>query len=287
MNQDELLIEKDIEEGDVQHIGNLSILGDVHPGRKVEATGNVTIYGNVENAKVLSLEGDVKIHGVVEGELSEVRAGKNVEVKVVKRRAKIKAKGRIILHEEAWEAELNAREKILAPTARIAGGKACAEEEIEVRILGSPDRTPTEARLENFSQKELFEKMMTIEHDMRETLDRMQKLERTIELVKLLGERVKTLPPEKKMALAMEIKEYQNLRKRLQELQAQNEELTMKAKTFSEKKRNIKVYDTVYPGVKVVIDSSSLVVNQTYKKVNFYKSGIIIVGHLREEPLPM
>jgi|YNPBryulayer2012_1023412.scaffolds.fasta_scaffold21954_2 hypothetical protein len=263
--------------------GDLEIRGNVEAGNHIEAKGNITIIGDVDQSLVFSHEGSIVIHGLVTGFHTTVVAKKDITVNSV-RNATLRATGRIVIQYESVEAHLVAKDSIFCQEGKgaLVGGSAEAGMEIETRTLGNEKGMFTVARLTNFRQSEIFLQNQKLAQMEKELLAQKEKYEKTIQVIRILGEKVTQLPLVKKQELALQVKQYQAVCEKIAQIQQKRKLLWEASQNQNELERTIIVHDTIYENVSLAIDNQKLDVTSRYHNVIVYKKGILILGDFDE-----
>lgn len=269
----------------IEHDGALNVKGNIEPGSFIVATHDIHITGEVYNAKIKSIKGNISIDGGVKGPNSLIFTGEgDIATKLVYN-ATLKAENNVRIEEMIIDAHIVAKKCIFAEKSAsfIEGGEIEAGRDIIVNTLGSDKHTTTIARISDFQQRELYSVLLRYQKDVDRIKEEMTQLEKFIEVIKLLGNKVVTLPLEKKQDLAMKVKRYNELNTELKGLETQMREITLRNRKAHEEKldeleRTIIVRNKIYSGVVVYIDKTKLQLQKNYSNVILYKRGIIIVG---------
>ncbi len=267
----------------IQHEGAVLIKGNVESNCMIVANQDIEIIGDAVGSKIKSLYGSVIVRGGIKGISSTVTAGQNVEAQYVQN-ANIKAYGNITIMDYADEAHMTAKKSIHIEKGegRIEGGEIEAGQEIIANEIGSPKKTNTTVKLTNFHQADLYGFLIKYEKEAAELSKQIQQLEKIIEVIKILGARVVTLPLEKKQELAAKVKLYNELIARKSRLEDEKKALYDSEKNNDELDRVIIAKQSIFEGVSVCIDRVSNLIQSKFEKVILYKKGIIIVGNFDE-----
>ena len=278
---EERKIQGDILGDKVEATGSLVVKGSVLSRSIVEARSQIYISGNVEDSRISSMEGDVEVSGSVVGKDGAVFASGDVRVGLVDS-SSIDSNGSVFIQNSSLNGRIRARNSVTVGSAagRVEGGVVEAGLEIRTGNLGSRQNASTRVFLRNLRQQEIFELYILYERNIREKDKKLSHLAKVIELIRLLGERVVSLPREKKETLATQVKEYKKLKEEITTAHKERERILTENQELSKYNRVVYVENSVYPGVRVEIDKLSLEVKYTYSHVVFYKSGMIIMGDL-------
>lgn len=260
----------------------------------IEYEGNVQVNGNVATNFSIKAKGNVEVRGVVEG--AEIQAGGNITIARGMNgmsRGVLKAGGNVIAQfienstvEASGYVEAGSimHSQILAGTevhvggkrGFISGGKVAATTLVEAKILGSDMGTDT-----------------VVEIGISPTIKRRHKeLEEQIDSNnKTIGRAIPILEAAKEKLAAgvvMSPEQTENIkglagivREKKKEQHSNYEELEeIKALLADEKKSQVVVKDTVYPGVKIAISDVSKIIKEPVKYCRFVKErgDVKIVG---------
>ncbi|SFT71428.1 hypothetical protein SAMN02910356_01752 [Selenomonas sp. GACV-9] len=235
--------------GNIDFVGSVEIKGNVEAGFNVKATGDVQVGGMVSGGNV---EGrNVFVNGGVNGmNRGKIRAEEDVHATFAEN-AEIEAGRDIYLRDVALHSMLTAGKRIYLEEKRgmIAGGKCAAGEEIRCKIVGNPASVVT--RLSVGVNPQLQKKYRDLCREYKESKDRLRQINQMLNTLSKID--ISRLPQERinqinaltrsQFPLAGKIKRDE------QEIQALGEELSQM------QNGKIRVSDTIFPGVKVSINS--------------------------------
>ena len=270
--------------GPLRYKGRVLVHGSVLSGAQLHADGDIIIRGRIEDSHVQSTGGGVYADQGIIGEDTVVRAFGDVKAPLI-RGANVDCFGSLYVRDIIFQADVRAKNIVemkkgggIIEASRVAAGM-----EISVRSIGSREVDPdnrTVITLENSRQKELFEISLIFEQKLRQKSGRITELQKVIEVIRIIGDKVATLSSEKRQELALKVKEYNDLRQQITEIMKEKERVLMERDRTNKVLRSIVATSEVYPGVEVKIDNAGVTVNKLYKNVIFYKSGIVIIGDL-------
>lgn len=262
---------------------DVEIRGNVETGNHIEAKGNIVIIGDVDHSRIFSHEGSITVHGMVSGFQTSLVAYNDITVNSV-RNATLRARGKIHVLYECIEGHLVAREAIFCKEGKgtIVGGSVEAGMEIETRFLGNEKGFFTVAKLTNFRQSEIFLQSQKLAEMEKKLLAEKEKYEKTIQVIRILGEKVKQLPLAKKQEMAQQVKQYQEICQQIAQIQQNRKALWEASQKQSELERTIIVRDTIYENVSLSIDNQRLDMTSRYRNIIVYKKGILILGDFDE-----
>ncbi|MCX7882234.1 MAG: FapA family protein [Brevinematales bacterium] len=262
---------------------DVEIRGNIGVGNHIEAKGNIVIIGDVEQSRIFSHEGNITVHGLVLGYQTSLVADGDIVAHTV-RSATLRARRTITILYEAVEAHLVAKETILCKEGKgaIVGGSAEAGMEIETKFLGNEKGFYTTAKLTNFKQSDMFLRSQKLGEMEKKLASEKEKYEKTIQVIRILGEKVTQLPLAKKQELAQQVKRYQQICQQIAQIQQERRQLWELSQKQDELERTIIIHDTIYENVSLAIDNQKLEVNSRYHNVIVYKKGILILGDFDE-----
>ncbi|OHD56272.1 MAG: hypothetical protein A2Y33_00445 [Spirochaetes bacterium GWF1_51_8] len=264
----------------IEHDGPLTIKGDIESGSFIVATGDIHVIGEVQNSKVKSIKGNITIEAGIAGVNSIVYAnGGEVRTKYVYN-STVKSETDIHIMESAIDAHLIAKRSLFVfdGEGKIEGGETEAGIDIVANLVGNNTGVSTVVKISDFKQRELFAQLTRLDYQIKEITDQMSHLEKFIEVIRLLGNKVITLPMEKKQDLALKVKKYNELKVQMEKLREERGKLSIEQKNDDELERTIIVRQYLFSGVYVYMDKAKLPIQHTYSNVILYKRGIIIVG---------
>lgn len=254
--------------------------------------GTVVVNGNALNGFQIKADGDVRIKGVVEGAYIENHGDVIVRQGIQGyNRLTIKTKGHIttrfienaiinsertVTAEAIMHSHVYSKDNITLIGRRglIVGGVCRAGKEIHAKTIGSSMATKT--ILEVGVDPAIKEK----NEELKERIDEFEEnLDKVIKSLNLLDKIKKVNRLDEKKA-EMYIKLLRTKNSLLGELlELKKEYQTSKDKIDNLSKGRIKVSDTIYPGVRIVIGNSTMTIRDEMKRCSFYKDeGEIRVG---------
>jgi len=266
----------DLSTGNIDFVGNVIVRGSVQTGFTVKADGNVEIYGSVSGGTV---EGaNIVIRTGIQGmQRGYVKAKKNVTTKFIEN-ATVSAEGDVMVNDVILHSNVSAGKRVIVEGRRgfIAGGHVIAAEEIRAKTVGThlAVATDLEVGVNPAIRAEYTELRKEIKKN-EITLDQAQKALNVLKNVSPAD-----LPPEKREMMLKLTKaqfhlagQVEAMRRRIAEIELLFEEMRY---------GRIRVSDTVYPGVKIVIGTLVKPIRETLKFVSFYADeGEIKIGSFR------
>ncbi|WP_353095282.1 FapA family protein [Tissierella praeacuta] len=272
----ELLVVENIDNstGNIKFEGNVIVNKDILNGFTLTTGGAVEVKGALEGGLIQS-DGDILIRQGIQGynRLTINTKGnlstKFIENSVVDVGANITAEA--IMHSEVAS---RANILVLGKKGLIVGGVCRAKYEIRARIIGSTMATTTvlEVGLDTHNKQkydEIDEKFKTS----KENLEKINQSLKVLEVLKRsnkLDARKEELYDELSKAQLSLSLEVSKMGRELDELKSQMNILS---------RGQIKVADTIYPGVKIIIGNSIMYIRDEMKRCTFYREdGDIKVG---------
>jgi uncharacterized protein (DUF342 family) len=271
-----------VKTGNIIFLGSVVVNGNVEEGYSVKATGNIEITGLVEKAD-LDSEGDIIIRqGIIGKPGVLVRTEQALFAKFIEN-AVVQCGGSVIVSESILNSTVSARQRVICQGKRAAiiGGKICAGEEIQSKILGSASGN-TETICEVGYDPELKETIEMLTARQTKTEETLDDLQRDIATLKAMKERKKELSEDKEAYLA----ELSERRIDLAAKIGQIKDRVEKAKEqLSQLEHNGKVCVSAkcYPGTVIFIRDIQTAIRSEYKAVTFTASnGLIQIGKFVE-----
>ncbi len=282
---EEKVIQNDIEakHGVIKHNGSVVINGSVLGGT-LQVSGDIVIEGAIIDGNVTTSGGNITIRQGIEGETTQVRAFGDIRTDYCHGGNVQSKNGSIYIKSLVTNSKLDARNLVHCDLGEgvIERSTVKAGIEIIVNRLGNTKHSTTYVNLSNERQQEMFELMLVYEQKLKDKKKRLEKLNKIIRIVRLLGEKVVALPPQKKEQLAIKVKEYNKIKNEIVQTNEEKRKVIQQNKDLKKYTRAIIVRGKVHPQVQVMIDKLKHKVVNTFEKVIFYKTGIIIMGDLDE-----
>lgn len=264
--------------GNVYFNGTVKIGGNVLNNFKVIADGDVQVNGIVEGGYIENL-GDVVVKRGIQGyNKLVVKTKGNISTRFIENAMIISERG--VLAEAIMHSQVSCRDNInlIGKRGLIVGGICRAGGEISAKTVGSTMATGTV--LEVGVDPEIKDKSVELINNIDQMKENLDKIYKTLNLL----DRLKKANKLDKKKVEM----YKKLIRTRKSLQANLEKL-MREKHLTDKiieevsKGCIKISDVVYPGVKIIIGNSSMIVKDEIRNCVFYRDdGEIKIGTYRE-----
>jgi uncharacterized protein (DUF342 family) len=263
--------------GNVNFLGSVIIRGNVESGFKIEAEGDVTIFGNVDSADIKA-GGNLFIKGGISGmDKSEINCSGDFSAKYIEH-ASVNCEGNITVREAIMHCQVNADQKVVCEGGKglIVGGLIRSGEEISAKSIGSRLGTLTE--LEVGVKPKLKLKSQELEEQLKQNRDSLDKAEKAISLLS----KMPNLPDDRKVMLQNLIKTSYALKAQITEAETERQELMEEIFVKSKEKGRIKVREIIYPGVRVTMGKTTIMVQDEIKyAVLVYNEGEIQIQPYR------
>lgn len=260
--------------GNIKFDGNIIISKDVFNGYCIDNTGSVEVKGSVEGGFINS-SGDVLIRQGIQGYNKMAMCTKgNLCTKFIEN-AIVKVKGNItseaIMHSDVSS---NSNIIVLGRKGLIVGGTCRATYEIRARVIGSTMATTT--TLQVGVNPELKCKYDELELNLTTCKSNLKKIEQSLNVLETL-KKCNKLDKNKKELYDNLIRAQLSLNIEIRNITKEIKGLKMKISQLN--KGRIKVADTIYPGVKIIIGNDFMFIKDEIKNCTFYrKDGEIRVG---------
>mgnify|MGYP000864640242 CR=1 FL=1 len=261
--------------GNINFNGNVIIKEDILNGFALKTTGSVEIKGAVEGG-FIQCDGDVLVRQGIQGyNRLVIDIGGNLSTKFIENSI-IRVRGNIT-SEAIMHSDVSSKSNILVIGRKglIVGGICRAKYEIRAKVVGSSMATNTVLEV-GVVDPEIKHKFEKLEQNIKTCKDNLEKIERSLKLLDMLKSSNRL--DQKKLELYNSLikarislnSEIITLERELNLIESQKDSLL---------KGQIKVSDTVYPGVKIIIGNSQMIVRDEMKRCTFYEeNGRIKIG---------
>ena len=180
--------------------------------------------------------------------------------------AEIKANN-VRVHEAIMHSHVTARDSIIVNGGKglIVGGRVMAQNIIEANVIGSSLATKT--YVEIGLEPELRKKLKAAKDELETAKDNLDKINKSVELLKSMKEKRIKLPPNKKEMFSKLKVTKDELESRKMKLEADIEEL--KEKLTASDEALIKVNKCIFPGVQLLSSKDKMIVRNKISKCVF------------------
>lgn len=254
----------DYSTGNIDFIGSIIVKGDVKSGFTVKSGGDIEIWGVVEDAEIIANGNVLLKKGITGRGQGKIISDGNVYLKFCENQSII-AKKDVIVGEELMHSNVQCEGKVIVSGKKgfILGGRTIATLGIEAKTLGNYHHAKTEIIVG--IKEELRQKMIKVEEDIKKTEENSENVKKAIYTLAKIKISKKSLPPDKQALM----EKLQNLQKILPEqkegLFKQKESVMAEYAKYAG--AQIKVYSTIYPGVRVTIQNLNKNINEERKNV--------------------
>ncbi|WP_425060883.1 hypothetical protein SCACP_16400 [Sporomusa carbonis] len=254
----------DLSTGNIDFVGSVLVQGSVQTGFTVKAEGNVEIAGNVSGGVVEGKNVIVRM-GIQGMHRGYIKAVENLVTKYIEN-ATVYAGKDVIVSDVILHSQVSAAKRVIVEERRglIVGGQVSAGEEIRAKIIGTNSATNTD--IEVGVNPQLREEYQVLRKEARKLEFNLEQTQKALNILRAMDQA--TLAPDKRQMLLKLTKaqfhlmgQTETIRNRIAEIELALEEMRY---------GNIKVADTVYPGVKLVVGTMVKPVRDVIKFANFY-----------------
>ncbi len=263
---------------------NVLVQGGIAGKVELHSTGDISVTGEVRGGARLIAGGKVTVRGAIEGTIVDPVVVKAAQAELqVARFASINVAGDVKA-KSLYRCGTHAGASVIVshPEQGIIAGETEANANIIAESAGGDGGDFAVLRISNTRQKQLFLAVSKIEKAIGEKTGEIARLEKVIEVIRLLGEKVVQLPQEKKQEMAAQSKRYMELKSEVAEHLATKERIARELEEDKESFEDCPIRIThIFPGVEIVLGSSSLKVNNRVNTTGYYqKHGRILAQSL-------
>lgn len=266
----------DVSTGNIEFIGDVIVRGSVQPGFEIKAEGNVEIYGTVSGGTVEGRSVIIKM-GIQGMHRGYVRAKENVIAKFIEN-ATVHAGVDVMISDVVLNSRISAGKRVIVEGKRglIVGGNIMAGEEIRAKVVGTHMATIT--GLEVGVNPMLREEYQHIRGEIKKVDVNSEKTKKALTILRSMDQ--SSMPPDKREMLL-------KLTKAQFHLAGQGETMNKRVIAIEEefagmREGRIKVSDSIYPGVKVVVGTLVKPISEILKFASLYaEDGEIKIGSFK------
>ena len=255
--------------GDIVYKGTVEVAGNVNTGYRIEAEGDIIVNGVVEGATLISGGNIVLKRGMQGMDKGELKAEGNITAKFLEN-CNVICKGSLkadaVLHSNV---ECEESIEVLGRKGLINGGSVRTYAMIHATSLGSTMGALTQ--IEVISDMELIKRTNMLREkieDRKILLDKMNKVAQSVK--NQLASDQEVLPEQLEYIKQATVNK-PILSKELREMNLERENLLSRIER--NKTACIKVEDTVYSGVKVIVRDVSKNINENLAHCRFVRDG--------------
>lgn len=247
--------------GNLVHEGVIRIAGDVLNNILVSGRSGVWIGGNVYAGKIFS-DGDITIAGDIagRGEGTLIRAGKRLIVRSIVNAAVVA--DTIVCQGSIRHSRVHAYNIIEAVEGEgeVVAAQVRAGNRFVSNALGSPGEKEVHVDVELADKNVVLRNIFAIEEELRNAHAELERLQRVVQVVKLMGDRVRELDAEKQADLKEKLQRVVELQGRARELEARHAEFAGRLEGLADRLEYfpVEVRHRVQRGTVIRIDGSEL-----------------------------
>jgi len=256
----------DYSTGNIDYAGSLLVKGDVKSGFEIKVGGDIDIWGVVEDAKIEAAGRVLLQKGIIGKGSGVVKADGDVILKFIENQ-NIYSKGNVIVGEEILHSKVYADGKIVVKGKKgfIIGGEVIATEGIEAKNIGNYQHVRTEVSV-GISEK-MKKKIEEIEFDLKKNEENAENVKNAIYALASSKLSKNGISNEKEKLLEKMRRIQSALPKQREELEKEKENVHRELQKY--KNAEIKVFNKIYPGVKITILDRKYVINEERAFISF------------------
>jgi len=266
----------DVSTGNIEFIGDVIVRGSVQPGFEVKAEGNVEIHGTISGGTVEGRNVVIKM-GIQGMHRGYIKAMENVVAKFIEN-ATVHAGVDVMVSDVILNSRTSASKRVIVEGKRglIVGGTVMAGEEIRAKVVGTHMATMT--ALEVGVNPMLREEYQQIRSEIKKVNINIEKTQKALTILKSMDQ--SSMSPDKREMLL-------KLTKAQFHLSGQGETMkkriaVIEGEFAGMRDGRIKVLDTIYPGVKIVVGTLIKPISEVLKFTSLYaEDGEIKIGSFK------
>lgn len=248
----------DMNVGNIYFVGDVKVKGEVKEGFTINTRGNIEIGGGVENATLIS-EGNITVaHGVV-GRKTKIIANGDLKCKFIQN-ANVEVKGNVIVYDAILHSNVNAGKSVFVLGGKkgvILGGKITAKNEVNAKNIGNMSEVPTE--IEVGVDPKVRQEILALEESILEEKKQLQQEKLNYN----------TFMAQNKMELANQSLDKQKEIEQIIKMMSDSLNLYRKDIVSNREEGKVSAVDTIWPGVKLTIFTSTFLPKIDYRYVTF------------------
>lgn len=272
-----------IKTGNIDFLGTVVVKGNVEDGYDVKASGNIEVGGTVGQSHLKTESGDIIVsQGIFGHDVGVIQAGGSLWAKFIQS-AKVEVEKFVIVSDSIMNSEVTAMKRVIlnGKKAQITGGHLFATEEICAKNIGSPGGG-AETILEVGFDPRLKQRLGDIQDEQNSLMRELEETENNIVTLENFKKQRRSLPKEKQDHL-------DNLKKRKEEIIVKSEEYSKEVEQILQRLHElkifgkVKVFGTVYAGVKIYVRDVVDEVRSDVKSCTFFfENGFVRRGKYEE-----
>jgi uncharacterized protein (DUF342 family) len=264
----EIMGDVDTAVGNIDFVGTVVVRGSIHSGFSVRAGQNVEVWGGIEGA-VVEAGGDIIVrYGIQGAGRGRIVAGGKIQCKFLEN-ADVRCRRDLLVVDGILHSRVRSGGKVQVVGRRgaIMGGQVKAAEEISTRFLGTPQSTLTE--VEVGVAPEIRDEYETCRKELAEAQENMRKAQQIVAALRELeAKQPKLWSDQKRQSLMRTLRSVYHFQGLVEQYTARKAELEEALQSVSAGR--IRVLETVYPGVRVLMGNQQYLVVDDLQYVSFY-----------------
>lgn len=268
----------DYSTGNIDFVGSVVVNGNVNTGFKVHAAGDIEIKGFIEGAEIVAGGNVVVKGGITTGQRGFVKAGGNVYARFIEN-SRVEAENDIIVREAIIQSSVKAggSVRVTDKRASIIGGIVQACREVEAKYIGSQLATQTVIEVGvNPKYRQEYQQLFKSLPQKRNTFENIS---HNLQIIQKSNISPDKLDPKRRIMLMRLLEEFKTLKKEIAEIEERLAFLSEEMQKVAEAK--VKVWEIVYPGVRITLGQSIYIVDNPIK----YSAFVLEEGEVRLAPL--
>lgn len=253
--------------GNIDFNGSIDVGGNVLSGFELKAEGDIIVRGIVEGARLEALGSITILGGVHGGSKGFMKTGGHLSAKFIND-ATVEVDGDMTIQSQLVNCHVLARGSVVLTGSHgaILGGEIRAGEGISCSFAGATGGAKT--LLQIGTDNELPRKISHHEEEGVTLKKRYDEIDRTLEQVQLVKERVGSLPPAQEAIRVKVVQEKFLIRGRIEQIQ--KELVTMKEELAKAREGTVEIKDTIYAGTTVKLGGDVYGVDHDLRYTTFY-----------------
>ncbi|MGM0380731.1 MAG: FapA family protein [bacterium] len=266
---------------------NVILEGDLLEGARLTADGDVRIKGEVSGGKIISRGGKISINGALTGSNIELITDKLVDVASVEE-AEVSVEGNLLVHGEVTEADIDCVGDMIVHQkqgkAQLADSNIRVEGKLFADEVENTSSADTRLVFEDPKKKALKQEKSKLVGKVEELEQEYAKLQKIVETVRQLGNKVKQLSPEKKKKLKKHTRRFGQIKNELSKSEENIEKTEQKLEELQKERRYfMKVLNTLRKDTEITMDNTMIKVDEDEWDVKLYKKSMIVIQDAEDD----
>lgn len=265
--------------GRTEFEGDFVVEGSISGAFELYAKGSIEVKGEVLGGRVVSRAGDVTVRGAILAKAPVHIEGGNLRLGRVEG-AEIVARGRLDA-EALVDCRTRAGIEVSVPGEEglIRGGAVTASLRIACGVAGAKEGVPTEIVIPKNPDQIRYLKAQALERDLAARRAEHARIEKVLQVVRTLGDKVAALSPEKREEVAQMTKKYVALQGEIRRIETDLNMARAEAESDAVTMDRCPIaIGQVFPGVRVAIGAAAIPIGSKGENVGYYfKNGRMLV----------